>query len=305
MPLEYVSRLLSMAKKSGRTHGLAVAAAGEQVCLEAVVVAEEEGLVRPGLYGDRAEIERILAGLGREAKDYRIENAATAEEAAHQACASLASGENGILMKGLVQTGDLLHVYFDKGYGLRGERPMSHVGLFEVPGFERLFTLTDAAMNVAPDEERLFVITRNAVEFLHFLGWERPRVALLAATSGVYKRQPATGTARRVAERAAREIPDIEIVGPLALDEALSPAAAATKGVGGAIRGNADLIVVPSLECGNVIYKALTSLAHAKVVGACLGGKAPIVMTSRADTEETKLLSMALACCMADGSGIE
>lgn len=300
MALEYLSRILSMAKQSGRPRRLAVAAAGERVCLEAVTVARQEGLVEPLLYGDRPTIESLLVELGQSPADYRIHHEPDATESARRAAEALAAGDAQIIMKGLMQTGDLLRVYFDKRYDLRLNRPISHVGLFEVPGFGRLFTMTDAAINVAPDEERMTAIAANAVGFMHKLGWEKPKVAMLAATNRVQENQPATVRAAAVAARLAREVPDAVIAGPLALDEAMSSGAAATKRVDSAIRGDADVLVVPSLEAGNVIYKTLTMFAHAKVVGACIGGKAPIVMTSRADTEETKLLSMALCCYLSD-----
>lgn len=303
MALEFVSRLLSMAKARGRPHVLAVAAAGEPVCLESVQVARDEGLLEPLLYGDRPEIEGILRSLGADPGSFRIEHVPDPVDSAHRACQAIVEGRAGLIMKGQMQTGDLLRVYFDRRYGLRGDRPLSHVGLFEVPGYGRLFALTDAAINVAPDDDRMLAIARNAVGFMQRLGWRRPKLAIVAAIGRVTESQPFTASAARVAERIAREIPDCDVAGPLALDEAMSPGAAATKGVGGAVAGNADVVMVSSIEAGNVIYKSLTMFAHAKVVGACVGGRAPIVMTSRADTEETKLLSMALSCILSDDHG--
>lgn len=301
MALAYVSRLLSMAKARGSPRVLAVAAAGERACLEAVAVAREEGLVEPLLYGDGPVIEQILRELDRRPGDYQIFHHADVVEAARRAAAALAGGQAQIIMKGLMYTADLLRVYLDKSFGLRSQaRPISHVGLFEVPAYGRPFAVTDAAINVAPDDERLFHVLANAVSFMRRLGWRSPRAALVAATNRVQENQPASVHAARVAARAGREIPDAVVAGPLALDEAMSPEAARTKSISGPVAGNADIIVVPNLECGNAIYKTLTMFAHAKVVGACVGGRAPIVMTSRADTEETKLLSMALACCLVD-----
>ena len=302
MPLEYLSRLLSMAKKSGGSRHVAVAAAGERVCLESVIVARQEGLVEPILYGDRPLIERLLGGLGRDPAGFEIRHAPDPQEAAVQAVEAVATGRAQLLMKGLVQTGDLFHVYFDPRWKLReSDRRLSHVGLFEVPGYGRLFAMTDAAISVAPDEDRFAAICRNAVEFMHRLGWSCPRVALLAASSRVSPRQPATALAARVAERAAREIPGAVFAGPIAIDEAISPEAAATKGLAGPIAGDADVLVVPSLEVGNVFYKTMTALHHAKVVGAVIGGRVPVVLTSRADSEETKLLTVALSCYLAEG----
>jgi phosphate butyryltransferase len=305
MPLQYLSRLLSMAKKSSGPRTVAVAAAGEQVCLESVVVALQEGLIRPVLYGDEAEVERILVGLGRDPGDFQTHHVADPIAAAEAAVQAVAEGRAQMLMKGLVQTGDLFHAYFDKRWGLRQPGAiMSHIGLFEVPGYARIFAMTDAAINVELDEERLVAICGNAVGFMHRLGWERPKVALLAGTSRVNRRQPVTGRARKVAVRASKEIPGALFVGPLAIDEALSPRAVEIKGTGGNIQGDADVLVVPHLEVGNVFYKTMTSLYHAKVVGAVIGGRAPVILTSRADSEETKLFTVALSCYLVeDGSG--
>ncbi len=301
MPLEYLSRLLSMARKSSGPRRMAVAAAGEQVCLESVAVARQEGLVEPLLFGDEGIISDILGRLGCDPGDFETHHVPDPRDAAERAVEAVASGAAQVLMKGLVQTGDLFHAYFDKRWNLRNPgRLMSHVGLFEVPGYPRLFAMTDAAINVDLDEDRLLAICRNAVEFMQRLGWERPKVALLAATSRVNRRQPVTGRAERVVERAAGEIPDAVFVGPLAIDEALSPRAVAIKSTAGEICGDADILVVPFLEVGNVFYKTMTALYHAKVVGAVIGGRAPVVLTSRADSEETKLFTVALSCYLAE-----
>jgi phosphate butyryltransferase len=305
MPLDYLSRLLSMAKQSSGPRTVAVAAAGEQICLESVVVARQEDLVRPVLYGDQPVIKQLLGGLGQKPADYEIHHVADPMAAAEQAVEAVATGQCQMLMKGLVQTGDLFHAYFDKRWNLRYPgRIMSHIGLFEVPGYPRLFAMTDAAINVELDEGRLVSICRNAVEFMHRLGWARPKVALLAGTSRVNRRQPVTGRAERVAELATDGITDAVFVGPLAIDEALSPRAVEIKRTGGSIAGDADVLVVPYLEVGNVFYKTMTALYHAKVVGAVIGGRAPVILTSRADSEETKLFTVALSCYLVEsGSG--
>lgn len=301
MPLEYLSRLLSMAKQASGPRTVAVAAAGEQVCLESVVVARQEGLVEPILYGDQPVIEQILGSLEQEIAGYEIHHVPDPLEAAERAVESIAAGRAQMLMKGLVQTGDLFHAYFDKRWSLRNPgRIMSHIGLFEVPGYPRLFAMTDAAINVELDDDRLVDICRNAVEFMHRVGWQRPKVALLAGTSRVSRRQPVTGRAERVAARASREIPGATFVGPLAIDEALSPKAVHIKRTHGSIVGDADVLVVPHLEVGNVFYKTMTSLYYSKVVGAVVGGKAPVILTSRADSEETKLCTVALSCYLSE-----
>jgi phosphate butyryltransferase len=301
MPLEYLSRLLSMAKRSSGPRSVAVAAAGEQVCLESVVVAREAGLIEPLLYGDQPVIEQILGGLGQEIAGYEIHHVPDPMEAAERAVEAVSTGRAEMLMKGLVQTGDLFHAYFQKRWDLRNPgRIMSHIGLFEVPGYPRLFAMTDAAINVELDDDRLVAICRNAVEFMHKLGWKRPKVALLAGTSRVNRRQPVTGRAERVAARASREISGAIFVGPLAIDEALSPKATSIKRTQGGIAGDADVLVVPYLEVGNVFYKTMTTLYYAKVVGAVIGGRAPVVLTSRSDSEETKLSTVALSSYLVD-----
>jgi phosphate butyryltransferase len=299
MPLEYLSRLMSMAKKSGAPRILAVAAADDKVCLETVVVAREEELVLPVLFGDQDRISGLLRELGQDPGSYQISHCADTTEAVQKSVAAVAGKEAHLIMKGKVQTGDLFQVYFEKQWDLRlPGRLMSHVGLFDVPGREGLFAITDAALNIEPNQDRLLGIIRNAIELMNRFGWDHPKVALLAATSKVNSRQPVTVKVQEVARRAEKEFPQATVFGPLALDEAINPKAVSIKETAGPIQGDADIMVVPTLEVGNVFYKTLTAFAHAKVVGAVMGGRAPVVITSRSDSEETKLGSLAISCLL-------
>ena len=204
--------------------------------------------------------------------------------------------EADILMKGLVDSKSLLQAVLHKEKGLATGNLISHVAVFEVPGFDRLLFITDAAMNVAPDLMEKKKILENAVEFIRSTGIDCPKVAVICAVEVVNGAMQATLDAAALAKMNDRgQIKNCLVDGPLALDNALSLEAAQHKNIKSQVAGQADLFLMPDIEAGNVLYKALTFTTKSKNGGVLIGASAPVVMTSRADSFESKLHSMALA----------
>jgi phosphate butyryltransferase len=204
-------------------------------------------------------------------------------------------------MKGNVPTAVLLKAVLNKEFGLRTGHVLSHVAAFEIPDYNRLIFVTDAAMNIAPDLNQKVQIVKNAVNVARSLGIECPKVAPLAAVEVVNPDMQATLDAAVLTQMNARgQIQNCQIDGPLALDNAVSAFAAEHKGIVSEVAGQADILLVPTIEVGNVLYKSLIYFAKAKVGAVIAGAKAPIVLTSRADSAESKLYSLAVAVCSAN-----
>jgi phosphate butyryltransferase len=208
-----------------------------------------------------------------------------------------------ILMKGFVSTEILLKAVLNKENGLPTGKLLSHAGIFESPYYPKLFCVTDAAMNIAPSLEEKVVILNNAVSLFHTLGEENPRVAVVAAVETVNPKMEPTIHAAMLTQMNRRgQIRGCVVDGPLALDNTVSKEAASHKGIVSEVAGNADIILVPDIEAGNILYKALVFLGGALTAGIIIGAKAPIVLTSRADSDMSKLYSLALAACAGTGA---
>ena len=252
----------------------------------------------------RRQIRRIAAEHALDLTPYRIIDEPDNAAACRIAVSLVKNGEADAVMKGLVDTAVILKAVLDKENGLRDAKVLSHVALFEVPGFDRLLLLTDSAMNIAPDLETKKEILRNAVRVANALGNDNPVVACLCAVEKVNPKMPATLDAAALTEAAkAGELKNCTVIGPLALDNAISVEAAARKGITDPNAGHADVLLVPNIETGNVFYKSMVFLAHAKNAGLIVGAKAPVIVTSRADSEQTKIDSIALALAVAAKKG--
>ena len=281
---------------TGSPRRLAVACAQDEEVLRAVAKAEELGIAEGVLIGERSEILRVAEAIGYAPEDDRIEDVTDPTAAAERAVKMVARGDAAVLMKGMVDTSVVMRAALNAHWGLRGLRVLSHVALFEVPSYPRLLFLSDAAMNIAPDLDQKKEIIQNAVEVAHGVGLENPNVAVLCAKEKVDPKMGATLDAERLTEmNRAGQIRGCTVGGPFALDNAISPEAARHKGVTHPGAGEADILIAPNLEAGNILYKALAFLAGARNAGIIVGAKKPIVLTSRADSEETKLNSIALA----------
>jgi phosphate butyryltransferase len=220
------------------------------------------------------------------------------QQAAIAAVKSVHLNEANVLMKGHIPTALILKAVLNPDFGLRTGSVLSHVAAFEINGFERLIFVTDAAMNIAPDLSQKVQIIQNAVMVAHSVGIKNPIVAPLAAVETVNpSMQPTLDAAALVAMNVRGQIKGCMIDGPVALDNAISVEAAHHKGLTGQHAGQADILLVPNIEAGNILYKSLVYFARAKVGAVIVGAKAPIVLTSRSDSAESKLNSLALAIC--------
>ena len=275
---------------------LAVAVAQDAEVLLAVDKAHRLGIATATLVGEESEIRSIAAQLNIDLADYEIVQESDKVEACRKAVKLVRDKQADVVMKGIVDTAIILKAVLDKEIGLRDAPVLSHVAVFEVPGYDRLFYLSDAAMNIAPDVEAKKHILKNTVKVAHALGNENPIAACLCAVEKVNPKMQATLDAAALVEaNKAGEIDGCTVIGPLALDNAISMEAAHHKGITDPNAGRADILLVPAIEVGNVFYKSMVFMAKAKNAGVIVGAKAPIVLTSRADSDETKLNSIALA----------
>ena len=278
---------------------VAVASAADLEVLEAVSLSLEKELASFILFDDENRLSNLLDQkfphlLSNE--NAVIHHTDNEIESAAEAVKAVSSGKAHVLMKGNLPTAVILRAVLNGEYGLRTGKVLSHVAAFEVPDYDRLLFVTDAAMNIAPDLEAKAQIIRNAVATAHACGVERPIVAPLAAVETVNPAMvPTTDAASLVVMNQRGQIDGCIIDGPLALDNAVSEEAARQKGLTGETAGKADILLVPNIEAGNILYKSLMYFAQAKVGAIIQGAKAPIVLTSRADSAESKLYSLALA----------
>ena len=279
---------------------IAVAAAEDEAVLKSIKSAIKEGVVIPILIGDKNEIERLAHSVDFDLADIQIvHNDKGTGASAQIAVSMIKNGEADILMKGFVSTAMLMKAVLDKEKGLRKGSILSHVAFFESPYYHKLLCVTDAAMNVAPDFEAKVHILNNAVEACHKLGISVPKVAVVAAVEIVNPKMEATIHAAMLKTMSDRnQFTDCIVDGPLAIDIAVNKQAADHKGIIGEVAGDCDIILVPDIEAGNMFYKALNFLGGATAASVIMGASVPIILTSRSDSEETKLFSIALAAAM-------
>jgi phosphate butyryltransferase len=297
--LKKLHELVAVAKSKGK-RVISVAAAHDEEVLEAINEAVKEGLVTPILYGNKKKIEEIAKEKNIDLSGYEIEDVPDDKKAAELAVKAVSSGKADMIMKGLLSTGVYLGAILNKEWGLRAGGVLSHIMLFESPIAERVMCLTDAAMNVAPDLKGKVAIIENAISVMHKIGFEKPKVALLAAIELVNADMPATTDAAIISKMSAlKQIKGAIVDGPFAFDNAVSKEAAKIKGIESPVAGDADILVTPDIEAGNVLYKSIAYFVRAKMAAVIIGAKAPVILTSRADTHEAKFLSIALAVATA------
>ena len=269
--------------------------------LEGATDAAEMGIIVPILVGPKARIVATAAAAGIDISTYEIVDAAHSHDAAEKAVALVREGRAMALMKGSLHTDELLAAVVQRDTGLRTERRLSHCFLMDVPGHDNVLTITDAAINIFPTLEDKVDIVQNAIDLSHAMGNDAPRVAILSAMETVNPKVPSTVEAAALCKMADRgQITGGLLDGPLAFDNAISPEAAAIKGIGGPVAGHADILVVPDLEAGNMLAKSLSFLMNADSAGIVLGARVPIVLTSRADSVQSRLASCAVAAMIVD-----
>ena len=264
--------------------------------LESVAFAEEEGVINPVLVGEKT---RILAA----AEEYRIninDNCIVdtdSKKSAEVAASIICDGGALFIMKGMISTGEFIHVLLDPRWKIRTERILSHVGMFEIPGSKRIFLMSDAAINILPNFTRKMHIVANAIDVARKIGIGRIRVAMLAAVEKVkLPAMPATLDAflmKKYSETGY--FGECFIDGPFAFDNAIDIEKARTKGIGGEVAGRANILITPNIETGNVIWKTFTCIQKDHPAGVVMGGRCPIVVPSRADDYITKLRSIKFA----------
>ena len=268
----------------------------DDLSLGGAIAARDEGMIVPLLVGPRAKIEAAAEEAGIDLTGLEIVDAPHSHAAAETAVALVHDGRAGALMKGKLHTDELLEAVLDRTKGLRTERRLTHVFALDVPGQNRTLFVTDAAINISPDLEALKDIVQNAIDLAIAVGVTTPLVALLSAVETVTGKLPSTLLAAAICKMHDRgQIIGGKVDGPLAFDNAISPAAVEAKGIVSDVAGYADILVTPNLESGNMIAKQLIHLAGASSAGIALGARVPIMLTSRSDTVDARIVSAALA----------
>jgi len=298
MTLKSLNDIVELAKGK-ETRRLVVAAAADKPVLEAVKNAYNEGIIIPILVGNKTEIKRISKKIKFDLSKIDIYEENDPAKSSVKAVSLIKEGKAEILMKGLVSTAPLLKAVLDKENGLRKGATLSHFALIESPYYHKLIGITDAAMNIAPEFNEKVNIIENSVEVFHRLGNKNPKVAIIGPVEVVNPKIESTTHAAMLTLMNNRgQIKGCTIDGPFAIDNAVSKEAAEHKGIYGEVAGDADILVAPELNSGNILYKTLMFMGGCTSAAVIMGAKVPIVLTSRADTDKSKMMSIALAAAM-------
>jgi len=291
--------LLEIAKARG-PKTVAIACAQDADVMKAVEGARAKGIVNAILVGDKEEIVRIAGELSVDLNNYEVIDIKDLAEASLKAVELVSSGKAHMVMKGLVDTAIILKAVLNKEVGLRTGNVLSHVAIFDIPTYHKLLLVTDAAMNMYPDVQGKKQILENSLIVANALDIDVPKVGVICAKEKVNPKMPATVDAGELVKMNENgEIKGCIVGGPFALDNAISKEAAKLKKIDHPAAGDVDIALCPTIEAANVLYKCLGFLSNAKSAGIIVGAKAPIVLTSRADSEEAKLNSIALGVLMA------
>jgi phosphotransacetylase len=288
-----------------RTKGMpavttAVAHPCDEVSLGAAVEAAQMGIITPLLVGPEPKLRTVAQKFGLDLSPYELIDAPHSHGAAAKAVELVRQGRAELLMKGSLQTDELLGEVVKRDTGIRTARRISHVFIMDVPTYHKPIMITDAAVNIAPTLEEKRDILQNAIDLAIALGRKQPKVAILSAVETVNPKIPTTLEAAALCKMAERgQITGALLDGPLAFDNAISAEAARIKGIDSPVAGDADILLVPDLEAGNMLAKNLTFLSRADAAGIVLGARVPIILTSRADNERTRLASCAVAALYA------
>ncbi len=293
--LTKISDLYSLNKNKKTLKRLVLASAGDEHSLEAVFNAHKKNIIKPILVGDKNKILKIAERKDLDIKNTEIIDIKDDKAAVIESVKIIKSGKGDILMKGYTSTATLLKAILNDEYGLKNSPLLSHFALFELPNYHKLVGITDVAMNIAPSLKEKAGIISNAVKYMYKIGYTKPKVAVIAAVELVNEKMQATIDAAILSKMEQRkQMPDCIIDGPLAFDNAISKESAEHKGIVSEVAGDTDLLLMPNIEAGNVLYKSL-AFNEAKLAAVILGASVPVVLTSRSDTEETKLNSIILA----------
>ena len=293
-------RRLTEAAKGKAPIRTAVVHPCDKQSLGGALSAAEAGLIVPVLIGPIAKLAATAGELGVDLARFTVEDVEHSHDAAAKAVALVRAGNAEALMKGSLHTDELMGEVVRPGTGLRTARRLSHVFYMELPAYPKPLLITDAAVNIEPDLDAKVDIVQNAIDLALALGIAQPKVAILAAVETVNAKMRATLDAAALCKMAERgQIRGGIVDGPLAVDNAVSYIAAKTKGINSAVAGQADILVVPDLESGNIVAKQLEYLADAGTAGVVMGARVPIVLTSRADSVAARVASCAIALLLA------
>lgn len=266
------------------------------VALSGAVEAATEGLIKPTLIGDEPQIKALAAKLGLDISAFPIVQADNDRKAAELSSIMCRSGNAQAMMKGSLHTDVMMRAVMQKETGLRTSSRISHVFVLDTPNYDRTLLVTDAAINIAPELEDKLHIIQNAINLAHALGIPQPKVAILSALETINPKIQSTLDAAALCKMADRgQITGGILDGPLAFDNAVSTQAAAIKHLVSPVAGQSDILAVPDLISGNILSKELVYLCGAKIAGIVLGALVPIILTSRADSAESRLVSCAVA----------
>ena len=296
---EKYRRLIAAAQNATRIK-VAVAHPCDDVSLRGAIEAHKLGLIEPILVAPPERIRSASKEAGLDVSGFELVESAHSHDSAAKAVGLVTAGRVEALMKGSLHTDELMGAVVAREGGIRTERRISHCFIMDVPGHEQPLIITDAAVNIAPDLDAKVDIIQNAIDLLQAMGAPEVRVAVLSAMETVTAKVPSTIEAAALCKMADRgQITGALLDGPLALDNAISPEAAAIKKIVSPVAGHANVLVVPDLEAGNMLAKSLSFLAKADAAGIVLGARVPIILTSRADSLLSRLASSAVAVMVA------
>lgn len=296
MELKNFQELIAKVQNNDSKKRVAVAAAHDEHTLEAVFRAVKDKLVEPVLIGDKEKIKKVLKNLNVEFDEDSIISTNSDQEAAEKTVELINENKADFIMKGKLQTADLLKAVVNKEKGLRTGKVMSHVAILEVPTYHKLISITDGGMMMYPDVEEKKQIIENAVDVFLAMGYECPKVAVLAAVETVNPKMPETVDADMLKKMNQEgKIKNCLVEGPISVDLTLNKESAEIKGFDSPVTGDADILIAPNITTGNIMSKAILELAHGKMAGMIVGAKVPVVLTSRGATSEEKYLSLVLS----------
>ncbi len=292
------AQLVEAAQAAGPKR-IAVAAAHSPEVLASADELNKLGIARGYLVGDAPTIESLARQRGLDLSGFAIVHEPDVEAAARRVVALAREGDADVVVKGDLKTSQILKAALDRAKGIRTGKLFTHVGIFEVPGMERLLYMSDSGVILNPTIYEKLEIIKGVVEVAHKFGLEVPKVAILSATEVVDPKVPSSVDALALAKMAQQEVEGAIVDGPMTLDIAISAEAAERKGFDSPVAGQADILIVPSVMSGNTAAKAIQYLAHGRMAGLVVGARVPIIINSRADTAETRLLSTAMAVVLA------
>ena len=286
--------LLKIAKTKGPIK-VVIVNAGKSVSIESAKQAVDEGLIDPIFVGDKPIIEKLAKDINWDISNYEVIHEPVENNTALVAAKMASEGKVKIVVKGHIHTDVLMKTVLKRDLNLIGKKRLSHIWHMTLEKNDKPFIITDGALNVLPKLETKMHILKNSVEFAKRIGIDKPKVSILSATEEVLDSMPSSKEAKELTERASKEGVEAEVFGPMAFDNSVSEKAAQIKGIENAVAGKTDILLVPNVEAGNALVKMMIYFMSACAAGVVIGGKVPVVITSRADDTQARLASIAAA----------